>query len=177
MQSGPAAQVREAVLLRAEQRTTAGRIGPYRRGQAKMAPTAIRHHASTGGAYKETLLDEEGFDHVSQGATFLAEGRRQRLDAHRPAIEILDDRAEQAPIECIESFGIHLEHVQGVAGDRLGDATIGTYLGKVPHPAQQPVGDSWRAARTLGNLRSTLRIAIDAQNARRTAHDLGQLGA
>src|SRR5690606_32613235 len=73
-------------------------------------------------------------------------------------------------------FGIHVEHLQRVAGDSGADLSIGAYLGEIANPAQQAVGDAGRAARTPGDFAGTLAVAIDADDAGRTTHDAGQLG-
>ena len=63
------------------------------RRQAEVLVGAPRGHPAPRRAH-EALLDQEGLQHVLDGAALLAERRRQGLHADRPAVEALDDRQD-----------------------------------------------------------------------------------
>src|SRR3546814_10794607 len=54
-----------------------------------------RRHAAARGAHQEALLDQEGLDHVLEGAALFAQRGGQRLDPDRAAVEGLHDDAQQ----------------------------------------------------------------------------------
>ena len=61
-------------------------------------------------------------------------------------------------------------------GDVAGDDAVGANLGEVTNPAQQSVGDSWRAPRPTRDLRAGIGIHLDAQNSGGAGQHPLQLG-
>src|SRR3546814_9304656 len=82
----------------------------------------VRRHASARGADQEALLDQVRLDHVLKRAALLAQRRGQRFDADRAAVEVLDDQVEQAPVQVVETFRIHLQHLHRGIRDVVVDA-------------------------------------------------------
>ena len=91
---------------------------PLRRLQPQMPIRLARDHAAARGAHQEALLDQERFEHVFDRAALFGQRRGERFHADRAAVEMIDDRAEQAPIERVEAFGVDLEHLQRRDRDR-----------------------------------------------------------
>ena len=106
-----------------------------------MRPRAVRD--------EEPLLDQERLDDILQRAALLADGRGNAVDADRAAIEALDDGVRSLRSSVSNPSRIDLQQIERRIGDRLIDVAVGPYLRVVAHPAQQPVGDTRRAARAL----------------------------
>ena len=63
----------------------------------------IRHLAATGRALDEALLDEEGFIDLLDGAGVFADGGGDGGDAHRPALELVDDGEQYLVVDFVEA--------------------------------------------------------------------------
>ena len=111
---------------------------------------------------------------MASGSSLSAAARR--VDADRPAAELVDDDAEQPAIDLVEALLVDLEHLHGGAGDLDRDDAVGPHLRVVAHAMQQAVGDARRAARSPGDLGGRLGIDRRAEDARRAAHDLVDVG-
>ncbi|MNJ56341.1 hypothetical protein D3C77_518810 [compost metagenome] len=105
----------------------------------------------------------------------LADGRRQAVDAHRTAVELLDHGQQQAPVLMIEATFVDIQQVERHVGDGLGDMALATYFGKITHTAQQAVGNSRRTPRTPGDLESSIIFDRQAKNAARATDNGGQV--
>ena len=92
-----------------------------RRGQAEMREGLRRQQPAARRALHEALLDQVGLDDVLDGVARLRQRRRDRLDADRPAAEILGDHREVAPVERVEAVRVHLQREQRLVGERVGD--------------------------------------------------------
>src|SRR5437016_6016571 len=58
---------------------------------------------------------------------------------------------------------IYFEHVERGLGCDLVDSTVTPHLGKVPHPAQQTVGNSRGASGPVGKLDRAFVVNLDTQ--------------
>src|SRR6185503_14420669 len=74
------------------------------------------------------------------------------------------------------SMIVRFEQRHGRARDVAGDAAVGAYLRVVTHAPEQPVGDARRAARAPRNLHRRVGVGRHAENARRAADDLLDVG-
>ena len=63
------------------------------------------------------MLDQVGLDHVFDRVALFADGRGQAVDAHRAAIELVDDGFEQLAVHQVQALRIDFEHGQRAAGD------------------------------------------------------------
>ncbi|MCY1176788.1 hypothetical protein D9M73_170720 [compost metagenome] len=108
--------------------------------------------------------------------TLFADGRRQAVHPHRPAIELLDHGKQQASILVIEATFIDVQQVQRQVGNRLGDMPLGANFGEITHPTQQSVGNPGRATGTAGDFEGAFRVQRQTQDARRTTDDRRQVG-
>ena len=111
-----------------------------------MAKTALGEHAATRRAHEKAAHDEVGLVDVLYRVRLLAERHGQRLQPDWPAVELLDDRSQDVAVELVEPLAVHLEQLQGSQTDLLADAPLVTHLGEVADAAQEPVGDTRRAA-------------------------------
>src|SRR5690606_18196218 len=67
-------------------------------------------------------------------------------------------------------------HLEGGLCDGPGHDTVGAHVGVVADAAQQPVGDTRRAAGTTGDLRGGVVAQIDPEDRRGTVQDPLQFG-
>ncbi|MNI73449.1 hypothetical protein D3C73_1294580 [compost metagenome] len=96
----------------------------------------IGRHAPTRCALDKTLLDQEGFDNVFDCFPLLANRRRQVIQAHWPAGELVDNRQQQLAVHIVKTFGVDVQHIQRLHRHFAIDDAIGANFGKVTHPAQ-----------------------------------------
>ena len=73
---------------------------------------------------------------------------------------------QQFAIQRVQSLRIHLQQIERGLGRGIIDAAIGLDLGIVAHAAQQPVGNSRRAARTLRDAQRARRVDLHIQDPR-----------
>ena len=133
-----------------------------------------RGDAAAQRALQVTLLNQVRLQHIFNGVALLADGRRKIINAHRPAAELVDHRAQQFAIHDVEADAVNVEHLQRLIGNILGDLAVGAHLGEIAHAAQQPVGNARRAARACGHFTRTCRIDLDFKQTRRAFDDAGQ---
>jgi len=142
---------------------------------AEMKIGGARRHAAARGAHEEALLDQEWLDDILESAALLAHRGGQALDAHRPAVEFLDDGRQQLTVERVESLRIHFEQIERGARHRFIDAAVAFDFGVVAHATKQPVGDTRRAARAGRNTCRAFGVDRHAEDSGRTRHDLLEL--
>ena len=99
-----------------------------------------------------------------------------RVEADRAAAELVDDRPQQPAIDLVEAVLVHLEQLQRRVRDVERDRAVGAHLRVVAHAAQQPVGDARRAARAPGDLDRRGVVDRHAEDPRRSADDLLEVG-
>src|SRR5262249_22441560 len=85
------------------------RLGTTRRRdlvpvQCQVLPSGIRRDPTLWGSIEEAQPEQVRLVHVLDGLDFLGEDRGQRGDAHRPRLELLDDRREQLAIGDVKAF-------------------------------------------------------------------------
>ena len=66
--------------------------------QTTMQPGIACGDPPARGAHDEALLDQVGFEHVLDGAAFLADRRGQVVQPDRAAVELLDHGLQQAAV-------------------------------------------------------------------------------
>src|SRR6185503_12386541 len=103
------------------------------------------------------------------------DGGGDRLEADRPAVVVVDDRAEEAAVEPVEAARVHAFAVERAARDVLGDGPVALHLRVVADASEQPVRDAWRSARAAGDLPRAAGLDLRFQDERRARHDPGQL--
>ena len=131
--------------------------------------------ATARGAGQHALLDEERLVHVFDGLGLLADADGQGAEAHRTAVELLADRREDRPVDLVETAPVDAEQLQAILCRGHRDGAVATHLGVVANAPQQPIGDSWRASRTAGDLPRSLGRDADVQDSGGATHDRLQL--
>src|SRR3569623_8615 len=145
------------------------------RAQAEMRIRMARHHPPARGTHEKALLNQKRLQHVFDGAALFADGGGQAVDAHRAAVEFVDEGEQQLAVHHVDAFAINVEHVQRLLRHSAADAAVGLDLGVITHTAQQAVGDARRAARAAGDFSGALTLHHEIQNRRGTLHDRDQI--
>ncbi|MNM72336.1 hypothetical protein D3C81_840270 [compost metagenome] len=65
----------------------------------------------------------------------------------------------------VETALVDIQQVQRQVGHGLGDLTLAAHFGVIAHPAQQAIGDAWRATGASGDLEGALIFDDQAQDA------------
>ena len=63
----------------------------------------------------------------------LAQGHRKRREAHRAAVEALDDRTQERTVRSLQSAAVDLEQLESLARDLGGDDALVAHF--LQHPA------------------------------------------
>src|SRR5437867_12682696 len=133
------------------------------------------HTPAGGRPHDEADLQEIGFDQLGEGFRLVVDGGRDRLEAHRSSTVVVDDRAEKAPVETVETARVDALAVERAARDVLGNAPVTLHLRVVTHAAEQPVDDSWRPAGATRDLPRAIRLDPRLEDDCRARHDPGAL--
>src|ERR687884_1323726 len=72
-----------------------------------------RGHTATGRALEEAELEQVGLVDVLDRVALLAGRRRDRVQTHRAASELLDDGAQQLVVGGVEATLVHLQQREG----------------------------------------------------------------
>jgi hypothetical protein len=110
--------------------------------------------------------------HVLDRLRILAEGRRERFEAHGATGELVDDRREQRAVDSVEALVIDLERGERLARDRERHSPVVSHLREVAHSLEPTVGDPRRPSRTSRDLVRGGGLDLDPEDARRAPHDL-----
>src|SRR5205814_3777542 len=102
----------------------------------------------------------------------LADRGRDRVDADRPAVELVDDRLEHLAVDLVQAELVDLEQAERGPRDVERDLALGAHLGEVADPLEDAVGDPGRPARAPGDLAGGLVLDLDPEDARRAADDV-----
>src|SRR2546426_12206264 len=146
-------------------------------GLLAQVPVRLTGDASAvGRPHDEADLQEVGLDHLGQSLGLVVDGGGDRLEAHRAPAVVVDDRAEETPVEAVEAARLHALAVEGAARDVLGHAAVALHLGVVAHPAEQAVRDARRSAGAARDLGRAVWLDPRVQDHRGAVHDPGELG-
>ena len=130
---------------------------------------------SPGRPGQEAQLHQVGFIYVFQSHSLFANGGSQGFQAYGAAAIILNDGSEHSAVYGVQAEAIHFQPLQGQVGSLPCDDAVGANLGKIPNPAQEPVGDSGCAPAPGGNLLGALWVNFHAQEGGGPGDDPGEL--
>ena len=88
---------------------------------------------------------------------------------------LLQDDSEDLPVYPVQTLGVHLEQVQGLARHLRRDAALMAHLCEIPDALEQAVGYTRRPARAQGYLARPLLLDDHIQYVGGTMHDHEQL--
>ena len=140
-----------------------------------MGPPFVRQHPPPRGACDQALLQQVRLDHLLQRVARFSQGGGDGLDPHRPAVIILCNQRQIAPVRPIQTQGIHPKARQRAVGDLLGQPSVTFNNRKINHPAQKPPRDPGCPTGAFGDFSGSLRISLDFRKPRATGHDLVKL--
>ncbi len=110
------------------------------------------HHTPSGGALDETLHDEEGLVDLLDGACILTNGGGNGGDAHRTALELVDDGEQDLVVDLVETILVDVQGREGYLRNLGVNLSVAFHLGEISHTAQQGVGDTGRTSGTACDL-------------------------
>ena len=147
----------------------------FRRLHAQMLICQPGRTASARRAGQKAHLHQVRLAQVFQRDGFLAESRRQRFQTHRAAVVHLNDRAEQAAVQLVQTQGVHVHPLQAQQGHIPVNDAVAQHRGKVADALEEAVCHAGRAAAALGQLIGAFRRDGLIQNACRPLDDVGKL--
>ena len=133
------------------------------------------HAAAAGGAGQHAHLHQVRLTDVFQRDALLAQCSGQRFETDRAAVVHLDDGAQQAAIEFVQTQLVDVHPLAGRNGGLFVDGALALHHGKVAGAFQQAVGDTRRAAGAAGQFQRTFVGDGHAQNTRTAGDDAPQL--
>ncbi len=139
---------------------------------AEVLPGARGGDASPRGAGEVALHQEVRLVDVFESVGPLAHRGGDGLEPHRPAAELVDQRAEDAAVHRVEAGLVHLEPLQRAVGDFLGDAAVALHFREIADAAQEPVGDARSPASAPRDLARSALVEVHAQLLRGATDDL-----
>ena len=135
----------------------------------------LRRHPPTRRTVEKANLDQKRLVHLFKRILLLRKRRSQRVEPHRAAVILLDDRTQQTSIQLIKTVSIDLEQRQRSIRRRLVDHARRTHLRVVAHAPQQPVGDARSSTRAHRDLRRTVTVDRHTEHVGRAFDDKPQL--
>src|SRR5207248_1131478 len=114
-------------------------------GEPEVAVRQDRCDASAVGSLQKALLDQKRLEDVLDGVAFFAYRRREIVDAHGAAVELVQNASQELPVHDIESRSVDVEHFQRLVRDRTRDFAGRANLRIVTYPAQETIGDTRRS--------------------------------
>lgn len=141
---------RETAAIRGQSRVFVDRGGrrPRRRHASSVAtrPCGVR--------WEIAFEDEVRFVHFLDRVGLLADGDRQGIHADRSAVELGQDRFEDALVHFVQAVFVDLQHGEGGVGDGLGDAAVVADFGEIADAAEHVVGDARGTAAAAGDFKA-----------------------
>ena len=83
---------------------------------AQMLVGKVRHFTSARGTLKESLLDKERLVHILDGAGILAQCGCYGADAHRTALELVNDGGQYTVVNLIQAVFVYVKCLKGDIG-------------------------------------------------------------
>src|SRR5690606_21530376 len=148
---------------------------PDRRRQAQVAVGLLGGDPAPGRPLQQPPLDQERLVDLLERRPVLADGGRERVEAHRPADELRDDGVEDRAVAAVEAGVVDAQRLEGLPGARERDALVAGDLGVVADAPQEPLRDAHRAAGAPADLEGGVGVEGVAEARRVLRHALGQL--
>ena len=124
----------------------------------------LGRHASARSAIYEANLNQVRLDDFFDCIFLFVNRRGQGADAHRPALELFNNRCEKLSIHLVETVSINFHPIQRIIRDFVRDTSFVIDFGVVANASQQTVDDSRSAARPFRNLLRAALVNLNVQN-------------
>ena len=122
----------------------------------------------------EAFFYQERFIDLLERAGVFAQRGGDGRQSDGTALKLVYHRRQELVVNLVQAIAVNVQRFEGIAGNRLVDATAPLHLGKVAHAAEQGVGDTRRAATPRGNLFGRSLLAGDIQYLRTAEDDVRQ---
>ncbi len=87
---------------------------------------------SAWGAHQVSFLDQERLVDLFDGPGFFSDGRSDRIDADRAALEFIDDGGQDPVVHLIQAVQVDIQGFQCKLGNLNGDRSIPFDLCEIP---------------------------------------------
>ena len=138
---------------------------------AEVLVCEFRHHSSARRALDEAFHDEIRLIDLLHRAGVLTDCRGDGGDAHRTALELVDNSEQDLVVYLVQTVLVDVERRQGDVGDLGVNPSRPSHLSEVSHSPEQSVGNTWRSARASRNLYRGIIVDRHPEDARRTLDD------
>src|SRR5690606_8101415 len=126
-------------------------------------------------AHEQPVLAQEGLIDLLECARILADRYGQRVEPHGPAVELLDERAQDPGIHLVKAILVDVQDLEGGVSHLGSDHTPCPHLCIVPDPPEQSIGDPRGAARPPSDLLRAIRRDLHLQDLGGTPEDEREL--
>ena len=126
-----------------------------------MLVSQLCNHAPTGGALDETFHNEIWLIHFFYRACILANGSSYRGDAHRTALELVDNSQQYLVVYLVKAILVYIQGCKGYMRNLCIYAPGTLYLCKIAHAAQQGIGYTRRTATAASSSIGTFKILAE----------------
>ena len=132
--------------------------GSGRRFPMEMLVRTSHQDASGGRAFEKSPLDQIRLINFFNRFRFLPNTHSETPKTYGTAITFIQDIFQNPFVHKIQTFVIHLKHLQSTVCDLIGDLAIRLHLRIVTHPSEKAVCDARRSARPTRDLAFPFRI-------------------
>jgi len=139
-----------------------------------MFVSQLRYFTTARSALQETFLYQERFIYLFNSACIFSQSRSNGCQAYRTTLELIDNRTKYLIVYLIQTVFVNIQRFERKISDLRIDAARTFHLRKVPHAAQQSIGNTRRTPTASCNLRSSLCGTRNIQNTCRTTDDATQ---
>src|SRR2546422_1649373 len=115
-------------------------------------------------SHDEADLQEIGLHQLRERLRLVVDRGRDGFDADGASAVVLDDGAQEPPVEPVETPPVDTLLVERVPSDGGRDDAVARHLGVVAHPAQQTIHDPRRAAGAPCDLTRPARLDLRAED-------------
>lgn len=112
--------------------------------------------ATTWSALDEALHDEKGFVDFFEGRSIFTHRDSDGGKAYWTAIKFINHGLKDADVHFVEPIVINIDHCESFDSGVGIDDSVATDLREISDPAQEVVGNAWRAAGTRGDFYSSI---------------------
>jgi len=123
----------------------------------------------------QAALEQVGLVHILDRVLLLADDDGQGRQPDWAAFELLANRAQDVPIEAIQTLLVDLEQIECRLSRLRSDDTAAANLGVIAHALEQPVGHPRRTATAGGDGHRAVLLDRDPEQHRRAPDDPAEL--
>ena len=111
---------------------------------SQMFVSQLRYFTTARSALQETFLYQERFIYLFNSACIFSQSRSNGCQAYRTTLELIDNRTKYLIVYLIQTVFVNIQRFERKISDLRIDAARTFHLRKVPHAAQQSIGNTRR---------------------------------